>query len=88
MEAMGRQEVLVGYSLSLSEMLRELKKINKNRLDSCAHAMRKKPCLLLVGPVGKRELIRVQRAWDRGLLAGRSELIENPTVLDFRGAHL
>jgi predicted Zn-dependent peptidase len=88
MEAMGRQEVLIGYSLSLSEMLRELEKINKNRLDSCARAMRKKPCFLLVGPVGKRELLRVQTAWDRGLLAGRSELIANPKVLDFRGAHL
>ncbi len=72
MEVMGRQELLLHRSYDLPQTLRELKKIRKPGIDRYARVLSQLPCLLLVGPVGKRDMRKVQEAWRRGLKEGLS----------------
>lgn len=74
MEALGRQEILLGRSHNLSEALVTLKKIKKSPLDRITKQMRKAPCFLIVGPVGKKELTRLEKSWAAGVEAAKKEV--------------
>ncbi|MEO5666664.1 MAG: pitrilysin family protein [Bdellovibrionota bacterium] len=69
MDSMGRQEIILGRSYDLSQTLDEVKKIRKGGVDRYARTLREMPSLLMVGPLGKREMKRLEKAW----LAGQSE---------------
>ena len=66
MDAMGRQEVILGRSFDLSQTLQEVTKIKKAGVDRYAKLFATMPCLLMVGPLGKREMKRMEKAWKKG----------------------
>jgi len=70
MDSMGRQEIILGRSYDLSQTLGEVKKIRKAKVDRYARLFAEMPCLLLVGPLTKRDLGRLERAWRKGRDAG------------------
>lgn len=72
MDAMGRQEIILGKSYDLSRTLEEVRKINKRAMDRYAVMFKERPSLLMVGPLGKREMQRLERAWIDGRNAGLS----------------
>jgi hypothetical protein len=72
MDAMGRQEIIIGRSFDLSQTLGEVKKIRKSAVDRYAKMLGQMPSLLMVGPLGKREMLRLGAAWKKGLNEGLS----------------
>jgi predicted Zn-dependent peptidase len=67
MDSMGRQEVLMGYYLSLPQALKELSKLRLENLNKAAKRLAQMPCFLLVGSLGKRELKQLEKSWRQGL---------------------
>jgi predicted Zn-dependent peptidase len=72
MDAMGRQEIILGRSFDLSQTLGEVQKIRKSGVDRYARMLGQMPSLLMVGPLGKREMLRLSAAWQKGLTEGVS----------------
>ncbi len=67
MEAMGRQQMLMGKVYGLSETLKELDKIQHKSLQKVAKNLVVKPSILLFGPVGKADLSKTQKLWRKTL---------------------
>lgn len=63
MEALGRQDMLLGRTITLNESKRDLKKLTKARVNRVAKMFAQTPCLVALGPLDSRDLTRMHRAW-------------------------
>jgi len=72
MENLGRQDMLLGRSISLNESKRELKLLTKSGVNRVARNFANTPCLVGLGPLDSRDINRMHQAWQgKGKYAGR-----------------
>ena len=63
MEALGRQDMLLGRIVTLNESKRDLKRLTKARVNRVAKMFAQTPCLAALGSLDSRDLARMHRAW-------------------------
>jgi len=64
MDTMGRQELIYGRQLGLSESLEEIRSMTARGLANVAKELARTPCVIALGPVTARDQAKILAAWN------------------------